>query len=53
MPRRVGSSRVDSTSRTTLPEVKTIGNKVLIDTGAGYGGVLTALLLPEFEVIQV
>ena len=37
---------------TILPDVTTCGNKILIDTGAGYGGVLTALLLPEMEVIQ-
>jgi len=35
-----------------LPEVRRIENKVLIDTGCGYGGMLTALLLPEFEIVQ-
>lgn len=35
-----------------VPAVRTIDNKWLIDTGCGYGGALTALLLPEFEVVQ-
>ncbi len=35
-----------------VPAVRTIDNKWLIDTGAGYGGALTALLLPEFEVVR-
>lgn len=32
--------------------VRAVENKVLIDTGCGYGGALTALLLPEFVVVQ-
>lgn len=35
-----------------VPAVRAVENKVLIDTGCGYGGALTALLLPEFEVVQ-
>lgn len=35
-----------------VPEVSFIGNKFLIDTGAGYGGKLSALLLPDLKVIQ-
>jgi len=35
-----------------LKDVCRIGNKVLIDTGAGYGGVLSALLLPEMRYFQ-
>lgn len=35
------------------PDVRVIGNsKVLIDTGCGYGGRLTALLLPEGRIVQ-
>lgn len=35
-----------------LSDVRRCGNKVLMDTGAGYGGVLSALLLPEIQIIQ-
>lgn len=32
--------------------VMAFDNRVMIDTGAGYGGKLTALLLPEMEYVQ-
>jgi serine/threonine protein phosphatase 1 len=32
--------------------VMAFDNRVMIDTGAGYGGPLTALLLPEMEYLQ-
>ena len=28
-------------------------NKIIIDTGAVYGGMLTCLVLPDMEVVQV
>jgi serine/threonine protein phosphatase 1 len=34
------------------PDVRVVGNKVLLDTGCGYGGYLSALLLPEGRLIQ-
>jgi len=37
---------------TGVDKIQRVGNRVNINTNAGYGGPVTALILPEWEVIQ-
>jgi len=46
------TSKLVISGHVIVNDVCRIGNKVLIDTGAGYGGDLTALLLPELRYFQ-